>query len=146
VCGNYNAPCNFGEYVNDAPQKNYLIVANGKQPVAKAKVEVFSARPYHSGYNVETYLKDPDAIYFTDQKGKINIGHFPFSPDWETFNGNNGVLLLKIGTETETYYRFFEITEFNEAFWAVMGGEQEADILHQSGLQPRTGSRPEKYG
>lgn len=122
VCGNYNASCNLGEYQNDTPAHNVLIVAQGKQPLAGATLEVFRARPFPYQYNGENYWKDPDEIYQTDANGQVDLGHFPFDPQSGVANSYNRVLLLRVTYGGQAFYRFLEITRFNEAYWA---GDQE---------------------
>ncbi len=120
ICGNYNAPCNIGEYVNDLPQHNVVEIhdVNG-QPTYGAKVELFQAKP-NNGWYGKLYLSTPDVTYYTDALGRVDLGHFPFGYSPPIVHGNgysNANLLLKISFGKNSMYRFFEVTDANEAYW-----------------------------
>jgi hypothetical protein len=124
LCGNYNAPCNIGEYLNDIPQHNILeIHAKNGQPATGARVEVYQAKPLSVWYG-KVFLNVPDVVYFTNAQGRVDLGSFPFGtePITHTFGHSNALILLKIVYEGRTIYRFFEITEANEAYWSGYQG------------------------
>jgi competence ComEA-like helix-hairpin-helix protein len=119
ICGNANAPCNIGEYLNDVPGENLLAIRgpNGA-PLPDVRVDVFRARPFDSWYG-RFFSKTPDATYFTDSQGQVNLGAQPFgSPIIHTYGQSNALLLLKISADQQAVYRFFEVTEANEAYWS----------------------------
>ena len=121
VCGNYNAPCNIGEYANDLPQHNVVEIrdVNG-QPIYGARVELFQAKPYVDWY-AKLYLNTPDATYYTNTLGHADLGHFPFGSGptiIHTDGHSDANLLLKISYGAQSFYRFFEVTEANEAYWS----------------------------
>src|SRR5690606_32665663 len=78
VCGNYNSPCNIGEYMRDLPEQNaFEIHGAGGQPLQWARVEVFRPRPYPSVYG-KMYLAEPDLVLFTNAQGQASLGGDPF--------------------------------------------------------------------
>lgn len=121
ICGNYNAPCNIGEYLNDIPEHNVIEVHNlVGLPVTGARVEAYQAGPLAIWYG-KTFDRSPDIIRFTDVNGRVDLGAFPFGSSGSIVHGygySNAVLLLKITSEEESVYRFFEVTEANEAYWS----------------------------
>ncbi|NKQ35746.1 MAG: hypothetical protein HF973_09045 [Chloroflexi bacterium] len=141
VCGNYNAPCNIGEYLNDIPENNILEIRNLMgDPVTWAKVEVYQATPFPIWYG-RYFDKTPDIVRFADAQGRVNLGRFPFgSSDTivHTFGYSNAVLLLKITSGAEAVYQFFEVTEANEAYWS--GQQNSAVYAITADLPP--GSEP----
>jgi competence ComEA-like helix-hairpin-helix protein len=119
ICGNANAPCNIGEYLNDIPGENLLSIRgpNGA-PLPGVRVDVFRARPFGSWYG-RFFSKTPNATYFADAQGLVNLGAQPFgSPVIHTYGQSNALLLLKISADQQAVYRFFEVTEPNEAYWS----------------------------
>jgi len=120
VCGNYNGPCNIGEYLNDIPQHNILEIRDPSgRPLSGMRVDVYRAKPFPIYYG-RVFFKDPDATFYTDAEGRADLGSQPFepgSPIIHTFGYSNAVLLLKISSNQQAAYRFFEVTEANEAYW-----------------------------
>ena len=119
VCGNFNAPCNIGEYLNDIPQQNILELRrqNGEALVG-ARVQVHQGKPFPVWYG-KVFLNTPDAIAFSDAAGHVGLGPTPFGGSvTHTWGHSNAELLLVISSGGETVYRFFEVTEPNEAYWA----------------------------
>ena len=139
ICGNYNAPCNIGEYLNELPLHNVLEIQGvDGLPLYGARVEVYRARPFPTWYG-KVYLKSPDAVYFTDTQGHVDLGASPFapgSPIIHTFGHSNAVFLMKISTNDESIYRFFEVTEANAAYWS--GDQDTATFIIPTPLSPGT--------
>jgi len=128
ICGNYNAPCNIGEYLDDIPENNTIEVRNlSGEPIAQAQVEVHQASPFPIWYG--KYFDDsPDIVRSTDTEGQVNLGSFPFSSGdsiAHSYGYSNALILLKITSGGESIYRFFEVTEPNEAYWS---GHQDSAI------------------
>jgi len=125
VCGNYNPPCNIGEYLRDLPHGNILeIHREDGQPLYGAKVELHRPRSYPSVYG-KLFLKDPDAVYITDALGHVSLGASPFGDLTAEVGPERGLILLRITSAGESNYRFFEITWANEAYWA---GQQDTAV------------------
>jgi hypothetical protein len=133
LCGNYNAPCNIGEYLRDLPMHNILEISgeNG-QPLYWAKVELHKPRAYPVIYG-KLFLKDPDVVYFTDSQGHVDLGESPFGDLSTDIGPHKGVILLKITSAGQTDYQFFEITLPNEAYWA--GNQDSATYTITTTLQ-----------
>lgn len=119
-CGNYNAPCNIGEYLDEIPAQNVVrVLGSNGAPVFGARVELFQARAGSAWYG-KTYPAAPDRVLYTDRSGEADLGAFPFGPEPPIIHGyphSDAVLLLRIAYDARTVYRFFEVTEANEAFW-----------------------------
>lgn len=121
VCGNYNAPCNIGEYLNDIPDDNIVEVRwPDGSVIPNALVEVYQAKPYPIWYG-KTYTSTPDMVLLTDASGHANLGAFPFGSTPPVIHGyghSNGVLLLKIVADGKVGTHFLEVTRFNIAYWS----------------------------
>lgn len=121
ICGNYNASCNIGEYVNDIPQSNIIeVFSPANLPVGGIKVEVFQGKPFPLWYG--KYFDGPAAIVgYTDTNGRVNLGKFPFDNERDeivhTWGHSNALILVRFSSGGDTEYRFFEVTQANEAYW-----------------------------
>jgi hypothetical protein len=117
VCGNYNVPCNVGEYQNDIPAQNYLLVRGDEAPLAGAVVEIYRARPFEPTWYGKTFSGPPHAMGVTGQDGLFELGPFPFSDTTAEANTYNRVFLVKVTYEGQASYHFLDITHFNEMYW-----------------------------
>lgn len=117
VCGNYNSPCNLGEYQNDVPEQNVLAVKKNGLPASGASVEVYRARQFPYAYYGKIFHGPPDRVLTGDERGEVELGAFPFSSDASQSNAWNRVLLLKITYQGLSSYQFFDITQTNLAYW-----------------------------
>lgn len=120
-CGNSLSPTNLGEYLNDLPDENIIQVRTADGGALQgARVEVYRARPFPVWYG-KIYAEPPDEVVLTDDQGRAHLGHNPFSggsPISHSFGYSNAVVLLKIVTDTDTMFRFLDVTEANEAYWS----------------------------
>jgi hypothetical protein len=120
-CGNFHAPDNLGEYLNDLPTENIVEVRRSDgQPLPGAQVEVYRAKPLPVWYG-KVYLNTPDVTHVTDSEGRVHLGSNPFSDEpgiTHAFGHSNAVVLLRIAAGQQTVYRFLDVTEANEAFWS----------------------------
>lgn len=133
LCGNYNSPCNIGEYMRDLPAQNFFEIRGaGDQPLQWARVDVFRPRPYPSVYG-KMYVAEPDLALFTDAQGRVSLGSDPFGDLPPSPSPSQGVLLLRITSAGEREYQFFEITYANEAYWS--GDQASATYVIQTGLE-----------
>ncbi|MDY6874650.1 MAG: PKD domain-containing protein [Chloroflexota bacterium] len=119
-CGNYNAPCNIGEFLDEIPTRNILEVRwPDGQPVPDAAVEIYQAQSYPIWYGKQ-YVNTPDVWLVTDENGQAELGAFPFSNSEHIVHGwnhSNGVLLLKVAAEGLVSVQFLDVTAFNLAYW-----------------------------
>jgi len=139
VCGNYNAPCNIGEYLNDLPLHNVMEIqgADGT-PLYGVRVEIYRAKPFPIWYG-RVFLNSPDAVSFTNTQGRVDLGTSPFAPGSSiihTYGYSNAVFLMRISSNNESIYRFFEITEANVAYWS--GDQGTAIYIIPTPLSPGT--------
>ena len=120
-CGNYNAPCNIGEFLDEIPLHNVLEVRwPSGQPVANASVEVYRARPFPGVWYARQYASVPDLQLVADQLGQVDLGASPFSESGDIIHGwgySNALLLFKITTQAGIEVHFLDITAFNLAYW-----------------------------
>lgn len=117
-CGNYNRPCNLGEYQNDLPQQNVLVLLKDGQPAAGSRVEVYRAKEYPPTWYGKEFHGHPDAVYTALDSGEVDLGPFPFSNGEPLINEYNRLLLLKISHASQASYHFFDVTQANEAYWS----------------------------
>jgi hypothetical protein len=133
VCGNYNAPCNLGEYLGDLPAANWIeIRTSGGEPVPGVRVELFRAKPFPTIYG-KVYVRQPDLIAYSDAAGQANLGSFPFGDGVSSIATYNSTVLLKLSSQGQVAYRFLEVTEANVAYWS---GEQELGVYSISADLP----------
>ncbi len=127
VCGNYNAPCNIGIFLQDLPAHNHVrfVDANGK-PWAGADVRIYQAAPGPGWYG-KTFDNIPDQYYTTDPNGYVHLPRNPFNPGGNiihTYGQANGVFIFRIAYGNQIWYRFMEVPDFNMQYWA--GNTQNA--------------------
>ncbi|MBP7936181.1 MAG: hypothetical protein KA354_16185 [Phycisphaerae bacterium] len=125
-CGNYNAPCNIGEYLQNLPTNNHLrlIDAAGK-PLGGADVRVYRAAGGQGWYG-KTYDNTPDLLFVADQDGYAHMARNPFAdgPLQHTYGIANTVMILRIQHTWKVWYRFVEAADFNMEYW--LGNTQDA--------------------
>jgi hypothetical protein len=114
------------------------IYGENGQPIHWAKVELYQPHAYPSIYG-KVFLKDPDAVYFTDSQGHVDLGESPFGDLSTDVGPHKGVILLKISSAGQSTYQFFEITLANEAYWA--GNQVSATYPISTTLQQGSSSR-----
>ena len=137
VSGNYNAPGNLGEYLNDYSYNNYLRILNKntQQPVPNTRIDIYQATydPMSSQFYKKQFDDTVDLTVYTDENGIAFIGD-PF------YNGHNisgwhqnSMILLKLTDNREgVEFKFQEITDYNIAYWK--GGVNAATLTVYSAL------------
>jgi hypothetical protein len=137
VAGNYNAPGNLGEYLNDYSYNNYVRIINKstKQPVPDIRVEIYQATydPESEHFYKKQFDNTVDLTVYTDSNGVAYVAD-PFS-DGHNISGwhRNSMLLLKLTDNREGIeFKFQEITEYNIAYWK--GGVNAATVTVQTSL------------
>jgi hypothetical protein len=127
VCGNCNAPCNIGVFLQDLPANNHLrIVDQHGNPLAGAIVDIYNAVGGSDWYG-KTIDNIVDQSYVTDADGTVHLPRNPFNPGGDiihTYGHANGTMVLRIAVGDEVFYRFMEVTDFNLAYW--QGDTQDA--------------------
>jgi hypothetical protein len=132
-CGNYNAPCNIGVYLNDLPTRNHIrFVDSAGCPIAGAQVRVYQAAAGQGLYG-KTFDNTPDLTFTTDSAGEVLMPRNPFSNTGPITHWNpvNGVAILRVAG-TPAYpnspafisYRWLEVADFNLQYW--MGNTADA--------------------
>ena len=120
TCGNCNAPCNIGEFLQDLPENNHLrIVDKAGQPISGADVTIYNADIGADWYG-KTIDNTPDQAYTTDADGAVHLPRNPFNPGGDiihTYGHANGTMVLRIAYAEHVWYRFQEVTDFNMEYW-----------------------------
>jgi hypothetical protein len=120
VCGNYNAPCNIGIFLQDLPTNNHVhIVDQHGSPLAGASVDIYNAVGGSDWYG-KTIDNIVDQSYTTDADGYIHLPRNPFNPGGDILHGYghaNGTMVLRIAYGEDVFYRFQEVTEYNMSYW-----------------------------
>lgn len=127
VCGNSNAPCNIGVYLQDLPQRNHIRVVDGSdQPRVLADVRIYRAESGPGWYG-KTFDNTFDAEYGTDTDGYAHLPQNPFTaggPIQHTYGIASSVMILRIEHAGQIWYRFVEAADFNLQYW--QGNTQDA--------------------
>ena len=120
LCGNMNAPCNVGAFINDLPTENKIIIKDDKGNVLKnASVKIYQATGVNSWYG-KTYDNIPDLQLYTDNSGSVLVGRCPFSKDGiikHTYGLANSVIIIRIESGENVEYTFLESNAFNMEYW-----------------------------
>ncbi|HOA71967.1 MAG TPA: CARDB domain-containing protein [Phycisphaerae bacterium] len=119
TCGNYNAPCNIGAYINDLPQRNHLRLLDSNGAARRrANVKIFQAAGGPGWYG-KTFDNTPDLEFTSDLDGYVHLPRNPFSsgPIRHTYGEANGTMILRIEHQGQVWYRFLEVTDFNIQYW-----------------------------
>ncbi|HEY3413152.1 MAG TPA: CARDB domain-containing protein [Armatimonadota bacterium] len=127
LCGNYNAPCNIGAFLNDLPQRNHVrFVDSQGRPVAGADIRLYQATGGPGWYG-KTFDNTPDLFFTTDSRGLADMPRNPFSSGMiqDTYGLTNGVAILRVQHSSGLWYRFMEVTDFNMQYWS--GATQDAN-------------------
>ena len=135
-CGNYNAPCNIGEYLQNLPANNHLrfIDAAGR-PLRGADVKVYRATGGPGWYG-KTFDNTPDLFFTADSDGYVHMARNPFSDSalQHTYGIATTVMILRIEHTWKIWYQFVEAADFNIEYWE--GNTQDAFYTVQ--LTPST--------
>jgi hypothetical protein len=121
LCGNYNAPCNIGVYLNDLPNNNMLTITDQQgNPLEGVSVKLFQASEQPGHWYGKYYDNTPDIELLTNENGKVLLGRCPFSADGviaHTGGYANGLLIVRLQYDDIIDYQFLEITDFNLEYW-----------------------------
>ncbi len=119
--GNFNAPYNLGEFLQDLPDDNELTITDqGGTPLAGASVRIYQATTQVGVWYGKDYDDIPDLDLTADAYGKVLLGRCPFSSDgtvihyWEL---SNAVPIVRVQWEGIIRYAFLPVTEFNFEYW-----------------------------
>jgi len=121
-CGNCNAPCNIGEYLQELPENNYFQFTDANNwPRKSVNVRVYRAA-YRSGvWYGKTYDGTYDAEFNSDPAtGWVNLGQNPFTGGpaiQHTYGIANSVMIVRIQQDAQVWYQFVECTDFNLEYY-----------------------------
>jgi hypothetical protein len=139
VRGNYNEPENIGEYMNDLPAGNTLVLRDPNGDLlTNATVQIFQAEGERNRWYWKGYNSTPDLTLATNASGEVDVGRNPFSADGEivnTWKRSNVVAIIRVRPPgRDALYGFLESRVFNLAYWR---GEIE-NATHEVTVGPRT--------
>nr|WP_319396272.1 CARDB domain-containing protein [uncultured Desulfobacter sp.] len=138
TCGNYNAPCNIGAFLQDLPENNHiLIVDKAGLPMPGADVLIYNATGNGSDWYGKTIDNTPDQSYTADDDGYIHLPRNPFNPGGQiihTYGHANGTMVLRIAHSDHVWYRFQEVADYNMEYWK--GNTQDAYYTIATDLVP----------
>jgi hypothetical protein len=121
VLGNYNAPGNIGEFMQDLPLENQLLLKDDQgNALSNADVKVFRAAPQTGVWYGKYYDNIPDLQLSADSNGMVDLGHCPFSSSGtivHTYGHSNSVLIIRVESGGKIGYGFLEVTAFNMEYW-----------------------------
>ncbi|MFC1504678.1 CARDB domain-containing protein, partial [Spirochaetota bacterium] len=119
VCGNYNAPCNIGVFINDLPENNILRIKDKNGSVVKnCAVSVYRAEPPEPFvWYGKVYDNIPDMSLSTDSTGSANLGRNPFEEDDDFHAIERGVIILRTEYSGYVSYHFLSVVYFNLEYW-----------------------------
>jgi hypothetical protein len=124
VSGNFNAPENFGVFLDDLPRQNRVSLKdqNGR-PLAHAGVLVFqSSAPPEPARDLYPKYFDarPDMELEADGEGRVLLGRCPFSNKGRIFHldtYSNTAFIMRVEQGGRVGYVIKDISLFNLEFW-----------------------------
>lgn len=130
--GNFYVPENLGVFMDDLPAENRFTITDGEGYVLNnADIRIYQASPPQDpplGYP-RVFDNTPDLYLTTDDDGRVQMGHCPFSPDgiirheWGIFS--NAVFIMRVEQNNKVGYKIIDISPFNLEYWR--GNTQSAD-------------------
>lgn len=115
-CGNFNPPCNFGDWFTEIPPVNRirLLDRSGGPLPDGATVRLF----YDTGtsYNGHTF-DNAHATVLHVRGGQIELGSDPFQAKGSAWVAGHNLLLLEVEAPGSQEFCFQEPTDFNLAYW-----------------------------
>ena len=120
LCGNMNAPCNIGEYINDLPQQNRLTLKDQDgNTLPDAGVKIYRATGVQDSWYGKYYDDVPDMTLQADGNGVVELGRNPFTTGRieHTYGIANGVAIVRVEKDGRVGYGFLESSHFNMEYW-----------------------------
>lgn len=142
--GNFNAPENLGEYLNDLPAENRLTVQHAAgQPLPGALVSLYRSEQDAVLHSLDSiyrkhYDAEADLELIADAEGRVLLGRDPFSGGTGVIlrdDFTNATLIVRVEHEGRVGYGFLDVTSFNQAYWR--GETDLADHLLRVELHER---------
>jgi hypothetical protein len=131
LAGNFNAPLNLGEFMNDLPAQNRLTVTDTlESPLPFARVSVYQSDPTGKvgGPYFKYYDDEPDLELVADSDGGVLVGRNPFGSDqiMHGLGGSNAVAIVRVEHNGAVGYGFLEAARFNLEYWS--GNEDLGEV------------------
>jgi hypothetical protein len=134
LCGNFNPPCNIGDWYVDIPPQNFLrvLTASGRKPVGPITVRAF----YDSGVGYGTHqFTRMDTSIWTRAGDTFALPADPFRSGGSADRAGHNLLLLEVTTSRVDQFCFQEPTDLNMAYW-----EGYVDAAHPAIFTLRLGN------
>ena len=142
LCGNYNASCNIGVFLQDLPEHNHVrFVDTEGNPWVGAEVKLYRSTAGPGWYG-KTIDNTADAQYYSDGDGYVHLPKNPFNPGGKiihTYGHANSVFVFRVSYGEQVWYRFTEVSDYNMQYWAgntedayytiELGGDNYEDTL-----------------
>ena len=120
-CGNYNSPCNIGEFMEEISPKNTLqLYWEDGTSIANAAVEIYYAQSFSGVWYARQFGNTPDVSFTTDDNGQYLLEESPFSANGDivhTYGNSNAISLIKVTTPDTVGVQIVDITQFNLPYW-----------------------------
>lgn len=116
LCGNFNAPCNIGDWYRDIPARNLLRVmsASGQKVAGSVTLRLF----YDSGVGYGTHrFTQADSTVLTAKDGEFTLPTDPFRSGGSSDQAGHNLLLLEVTAPGVDRFCFQEPTDLNVAYW-----------------------------
>ncbi|GAC1466295.1 MAG: hypothetical protein PVSMB7_11580 [Chloroflexota bacterium] len=139
TCGNFNPPCNLGDWYADLPPANRIRVL---QPTGHPVPDGTEVRLY---YDLGTTYADhafdnQHGATLRVRHGAVTLPSDPFHSGGSTWQGAHNLLLIEVRTAAVDQFCFEEPTDFNLAFWSgYRDTAHPATYTLQLGLARRNG-------
>ena len=124
--GNYNEPPNFGEFLDEMPADNILVLKDVQGDVIpNASVSIYRGGPFPGGQPatgqwVQYFDNVPDATFTSNASGEIHVGRNPFTQSGPVMIDERtylrGVIIIRVQQGGKVGYGFLESSEFNLAY------------------------------
>lgn len=149
--GNYNAPANFGVFLNDLPAESSLrIRAPDGSVFPRRQVRIYraSGEPEADWLSNPYRLKidgEPDLELETDAEGSVLLPRNPFS-DQELVlepERNNTLAIVEVVDGSDSHWGYLELRELNLAYWRGETEHANLDLVVDAPVCPNPGLGPD---
>jgi hypothetical protein len=116
VCGNFNAPCNIGDWYRDIPPKNVVRVrgASGRKLAGPVTLRLF----FDSGVGYGTHrFIEADSAVLAGKDAEFALPSDPFRSGGSSDRAGHNLLLVEVTAPGIDRFCFQEPTDLNMAYW-----------------------------
>jgi hypothetical protein len=130
--GSWNAPDNFGFFINDLSAQNRITLVDDATgaPLAGASVRIHQSTSNGTFYS-KAFSATPAQTLTANASGQILVGRNPFSPGNISAFHENSVMLLRVQHNNKVRYHFMEVADFNLEYWRGHTAQGEVTLRVQ---------------